>query len=156
MYNVLYQANIGVDFVFPESPSLSEYKVILVPPLYVASDSVLNRLAEYVKNGGHLVLAFKSGFTNEYSTVRWDTMPGPLREAAGFHYQEFSNLKARFRSREIRFMRVTTTWFPIGRNADLPTRQKHSPITTIRFLESTQPSRRMPSAKARSRMKERC
>ena len=94
MYRTLYQANIGVDFVFPESNNLSEYKVILVPPLYVASDAVLNRLAEYVKNGGHVVMAFKSGFTNEYSTVRWDTMPGPLREAAGFHYQEFSNLKS--------------------------------------------------------------
>ncbi|MGB2627817.1 MAG: beta-galactosidase [Candidatus Acidiferrum sp.] len=94
MYKVLYQANIGVDFVFPESTNLSEYKVIFVPPLYVASDAVLNRLSEYVKNGGHVVMAFKSGFTNEYSTVRWVTMPGPLREAAGFHYQEFSNLKS--------------------------------------------------------------
>ena len=39
------------------------------------------------------MLAFKSGFTNEYSTVRWTRMPGPLREAAGFSYQEFSTLK---------------------------------------------------------------
>jgi len=40
-----------------------------------------------------VVMAFKSGFCNEYSTVRWETMPGPLRSAAGFHYQEFSSLK---------------------------------------------------------------
>jgi beta-galactosidase len=46
-----------------------------------------------VKNGGHLVLAFKSGFCDEYSTVRWTRAPGPLREAAGFSYQEFANLK---------------------------------------------------------------
>jgi beta-galactosidase len=91
-YNTLYKANIGVDFVFPESTSLSEYKVIVVPPLYVASDVLLARLSAYVKNGGHLVMSFKSGFCNEYSTVRWDMMPGPLREAAGFHYQEFSSL----------------------------------------------------------------
>ncbi len=38
------------------------------------------------------VLAFKSGFTNEYSTVRDVMAPGPLRAAAGFHYQEFTNL----------------------------------------------------------------
>ena len=93
MYKVLYRANIGVDFVFPESTNLPEYKVIVVPPLYVASDALLKRLAEYVKNGGRLVVAFKSGFCNEYSTVRWEMMPGPLREAAGIHYQEFSNLK---------------------------------------------------------------
>ena len=37
-------------------------------------------------------MAFKSGFTNEYSTVRDTMAPGPLRAAAGFHYQEFTNL----------------------------------------------------------------
>jgi beta-galactosidase len=93
MYKAFYHANVGVDFVFPESANLSDYKVIVVPPLYIASDSLLTRLVEYAKNGGHLVLGFKSGFCNEFSTVRWEMMPGPLKEAAGFHYQEFSSLK---------------------------------------------------------------
>ncbi|MBZ5663441.1 MAG: beta-galactosidase [Acidobacteriia bacterium] len=92
MYDTLYRLKCGVDFVFPESTNLSDYKVVVVPPLYVASDEVLNRLAEYVRGGGHLVMAFKSGFTNQYDTVRWSMAPGPLRKAAGFHYQEFSNL----------------------------------------------------------------
>jgi beta-galactosidase len=92
MYRTLYHNNVGVDFIFPENTKLSDYKVILVPPLYVASDEVLNRLVEYVRNGGHLVVAFKSGFTNEYDTVRWSMAPGPLRKAAGFRYQEFSTL----------------------------------------------------------------
>ena len=38
-------------------------------------------------------MTFKSGFTNENSAVRWERAPGPLREAAGFTYQEFSNLE---------------------------------------------------------------
>jgi beta-galactosidase len=46
-----------------------------------------------VKNGGHVVMTFKSGFANENSAVRWVRAPGPLREAAGFSYQEFSNLE---------------------------------------------------------------
>lgn len=93
MYHVLYHSNVGVDFVFPDSTNFSDYKVIVVPPLYIASDSLLNRLADYVKNGGHLAVAFKSGFCNEYSTVRSEMMPGPLQQAAGFHYQEFSSLR---------------------------------------------------------------
>jgi hypothetical protein len=37
-------------------------------------------------------MAFKSGFTNQHSAL-WDVMaPGPLRAAAGFHYQEFTSL----------------------------------------------------------------
>src|SRR3984893_3639113 len=70
MYRVLYRANIGVDFVFPESMNLADYKVIVVPSLYIASDALLQRLADYVRGGGNLVMAFKSGFCNEYSTVR--------------------------------------------------------------------------------------
>ena len=93
MYDALYRANIGVDFILPDTAGLARYKVIVVPPLYVAGDATLKRLSDYVHDGGNLVVAFKSGFCNEYSTVRWEMAPGPLREAAGFHYQEFSGLQ---------------------------------------------------------------
>jgi beta-galactosidase len=93
MYRALYKLNVGIDVIFPDSTSISDYKVIVVPPLYVASDEVLSRLADYVHAGGHVVMAFKSGFCNEDSTVRWSMAPGPLRKAAGFRYQEFSNLR---------------------------------------------------------------
>jgi beta-galactosidase len=92
LYRALYRLNVGVDFVFPETADLSEYKVVVVPPLYVASDATLKRLVDYARAGGHLVLTLKSGFCDEYSTVRASMAPGPLREAAGIHYQEFSNL----------------------------------------------------------------
>jgi beta-galactosidase len=93
MYGALYRSNVGVDFVFPQSQNFSDYKMLVVPPLYIASDALLQKLSDYVKGGGHLVLAFKSGFCNEFSTVRWTKAPGPLREAAGFYYQEFANIR---------------------------------------------------------------
>ncbi|UCF39366.1 MAG: beta-galactosidase [Acidobacteriota bacterium] len=92
MHRALYDMNVGVDFVFSQTEDFSKYKVILVPPLYVADDALLNRLSKFVENGGHILMSFKSGFTNEYNTVRWTKAPGPLREAAGFYYQEFSSL----------------------------------------------------------------
>lgn len=92
MYGALYRLKVGVDFVFPEQRDWSRYKVLLVPPLYIASDELLERLTAFVEQGGHAVVAFKSGFANEYSTVRWQRAPGPLRRAAGFSYQEFSSL----------------------------------------------------------------
>jgi beta-galactosidase len=92
MYNALYDLNVEPDFVRAGDPSLSRYKVLLVPPLYSASDQELQQVSDYVKNGGQVVMAFKSGFTNEYSTVRDVMAPGPLRDVAGFHYQEFTNL----------------------------------------------------------------
>ncbi len=92
MWNALYDLNIEPDFIQAGDSNLARYKVILVPPLYGASDTVLQQISDYVKEGGHVVMAFKSGFTNQFSTVRDVMAPGPLRAAAGFHYQEFTNL----------------------------------------------------------------
>ncbi|MFN7994674.1 MAG: beta-galactosidase [Bryobacteraceae bacterium] len=93
LYRCLYQLNAGVDFVAAEDPDFSGYEVLVVPPLYIASDALLEKISEFAKGGGHVLMSFKSGFANEYSTVRWTMAPGPLRAACGFHYQEFSNLR---------------------------------------------------------------
>ncbi|MGH9501407.1 MAG: beta-galactosidase [Terriglobales bacterium] len=93
LHRSLYQANVGADFVFPDTADFSQYKLLIVPALYVADDALLKKIADYVHRGGHVLMTFKSGFTNENSAVRWERAPGPLREAAGFTYQEFSNLE---------------------------------------------------------------
>jgi beta-galactosidase len=92
MYNALYALNVEPDIVHAEDGSLTRYKVVLVPPLYSASDQVLQGLADYVRSGGHVVMAFKSGFADQHSTVRHEMAPGPLRAAAGFRYQEFTSV----------------------------------------------------------------
>ena len=93
LHKALYDLNVGADFVFAEQPDFGGYDVLVVPPLYVASDALLQRIADFAKGGGHVLLTLKSGFTNEWDTVRWTRAPGPLREAAGVSYQEFSSLK---------------------------------------------------------------
>ncbi len=97
LHRALYDANVGADFVFTSSATLAldlaKYKLVLVPSLYIATDAQLKAIADYVKGGGHVLMNFKSGFANENSAVRWVRAPGPLREAAGFSYQEFSSLE---------------------------------------------------------------
>jgi beta-galactosidase len=94
LHRALYDLNVGADFVFAEEPDFEGYDVLVVPPLYVASDALLQKIADFAKAGGHVLLTLRSGFTNEWDTVRWTRAPGPLREACGFSYQEFSSLKA--------------------------------------------------------------
>ena len=93
LHRALYRANVGTDFVFPTTTDFSQYKLLIVPSLYSADDALLKRIADYVHAGGHVLMTFKSGFTNENSAVRWELAPGPLRDAAGFTYQEFSSLE---------------------------------------------------------------
>lgn len=92
-HRLLYESNVGVDFIFPENPELEKYSLVIIPSLYVASDDLLKKISNYVKNGGHVIMQFKSGFTDENSTVRSVMAPGPLREACGFYYQEFTSFK---------------------------------------------------------------
>jgi beta-galactosidase len=90
MYDVLYNMNVGVDFIDPSSRQLEKYKLIVVPALYAAPDSLLRRLNLFVKNGGHVVYTFKSGFSDEHNKVRSVRQPGIISEACGITYSEFT------------------------------------------------------------------
>jgi beta-galactosidase len=92
MHRVLYASNVGVDFIRPEQGNFSDYRVVVVPALYISDDVLLQKLSDYVKSGGHVVMTCKSGFADENSAVRSVRAPGPLREAAGLSYEEFSSL----------------------------------------------------------------
>lgn len=93
LYEALYRMNVECDFITTGSQNIEQYKLIIVPPLYVASDDFLEKLNHFAFNGGHILYAFKSGFCNENVQVRMDMMPAKLREAAGFYYQQFTNTK---------------------------------------------------------------
>lgn len=92
MHRALYDLNIEADLVPAGSQDLSRYRLLLVPPLYAASDSALDAVSRFVEQGGHAVVAFKTGFADEESTVRTEVQPARLRKAAGIHYREFTSL----------------------------------------------------------------
>lgn len=90
IYDALYRMNVECDFVWPESEDLSQYKAIFVPALYAAPDSTLERLNQYVKDGGTLVVTFKSGFANENVKVHADAQSHILKDALGISYDQFT------------------------------------------------------------------
>jgi beta-galactosidase len=89
MYDQMYRMNIGCDFVYPESCNFDDYSLLLVPALYTASDELLEKLNQFVENGGHIVYTFKSGFTDEDVKVRATRQPGLIHEACGITYSMF-------------------------------------------------------------------
>lgn len=90
LYDALYKINVGVDFVDPSSNNLERYKLIVVPALYAAPDSLLTRLNNFVKNGGHILYTFKSGFSDQNVKVRTVVQPGIINEACGISYSQFT------------------------------------------------------------------
>lgn len=90
VYDALYRMNVGVDFVDPSSTNLEQYRLIVVPALYAAPDSLLRRLNGFVKNGGHVVYTFKSGFADEHVKARATPQPGLIGEACGVSFTQFT------------------------------------------------------------------
>lgn len=89
MYDALYKMNIGCDFVDPSSTNIEDYRILIVPSLYAAPDSLLHRLNQFVKDGGHIVYALRSGFSDENVKVRSSHQPGIIGEACGIYYSQF-------------------------------------------------------------------
>ena len=90
IYDALYQMNIECDFVWPESDNLEQYKAIFVPALYAAPDELLERLKQYVADGGYLITTFKTAYTDENVKVYHDAFPHVLSECLGISYSNFT------------------------------------------------------------------
>jgi len=102
LYETLYKMNIECDFADHTVGDLSKYKLIVVPSLYAASDEEIEKLNNYVANGGHIIYAFKSGFSNENVQVRQTMQPGMLTDVCGIRYQQFTNMD-RVKLKDCRF-----------------------------------------------------
>lgn len=89
-YDALYRQNIGCDLIHPESPELESYKMLIVPALYAAPDSLLERLNHFVKNGGHVIYGLRSGFADADVKVRAELQPGRIRDVCGVSYSQFT------------------------------------------------------------------
>ena len=91
-YDALYRMNIEADILSPSSTAaLSDYKLIVVPSLYAASDAEIAKLNDYAKAGGRVLYTFRSGFSDENTKVRYAVQPGAISEAAGVRYSQFTN-----------------------------------------------------------------
>lgn len=90
MYDALFKMNVECDFIWPESENLSKYKMIVVPALYAAPDELLERLNQYVEEGGVLVATFKTAFANENVKVSHEVQPHILKECMGVKYHQFT------------------------------------------------------------------
>jgi beta-galactosidase len=89
-YDALYRMNVGVDVIDPSTADVSRYKLLIVPALYAAPDALLVRLNQFVKDGGHIVYTFKSGFSDEHVKVRSTPQPGLIGDVCGVSYTEFT------------------------------------------------------------------
>jgi len=78
----LTKLNINCDVV-DFNCDLSKYKLVILPAYNISNKKNAEKLKEYTKAGGNVVITFRSGNKDEYNKINGLTLPGYFRELTG-------------------------------------------------------------------------
>jgi beta-galactosidase len=87
-YRPLREQSQSVDVIDIDAP-LDGYKVVELPGLNVISQTHADRLMEYVRNGGHLLLGPRSAMKDKFNALQPERQPGPLAAFLGGRVDQF-------------------------------------------------------------------
>ena len=91
-YHALRKIAQSIDIVSPDV-ALDQYKLVVAPDLYLIPKERAERLATYVRNGGHLVLGPRSGLKDEFNALLPNRQPGYLADPLGGQVEQFYALE---------------------------------------------------------------
>ncbi|MCM1038016.1 MAG: beta-galactosidase [Ruminococcus sp.] len=92
IYDALYQMNVECDILCDsDTDRFSQYSLLITPALYSASDTLIEALRTYVKQGGHLFSTFKTAVSDPMLKIYHDDQPHALTEVFGMTYDQFTN-----------------------------------------------------------------
>ncbi|MEU6713617.1 beta-galactosidase [Nonomuraea sp. NPDC046802] len=87
-YTPLWERHYPVDVVSAAS-SLDGYKVLVVPNAYLIDDAGAERIIEFARDGGTVIMSFFSGVVDDRNRVRPDGYPGAFRRLIGAKIDEY-------------------------------------------------------------------
>lgn len=150
LYDTLFSLNVETDILFPSmADKLASYDLVMVPALYAASESLLQKLSDYVAEGGCLLASFKTGFAMEDATVYPDQPPHGLTSCLGIGYSLFTvpenvgltgddfSLSDEERKASVWMELVTPTTAQVIAHYDHPYWHKYAAITRNTFEKGT-------------------
>jgi len=90
-YRTFWEKDIPVDVITKEQ-DFSNYKLLIVPMLYLASEETISSLKTFVQNGGTLVMTYISGIVNEHDLTYLGGWHKDLQEIFGMKPVETDTL----------------------------------------------------------------
>ena len=88
-YKALWLNRVNIDVIPPEAP-FDNYKIVAAPSLYLASESLIEKLRSYVHKGGTLVLTPRSFVKDEHNRVNINL--DKVHELTGARIKEYTRL----------------------------------------------------------------
>ncbi|WP_207671457.1 beta-galactosidase [Clostridium thermarum] len=90
-YKAFWKKGVPVDIINMDC-DFSKYKLLIAPMLYMVRPGVAERIEEFVKAGGTLVVTYWSGIVDENDRCFLGGFPGPLRKVLGIWAEEIDCL----------------------------------------------------------------
>lgn len=91
-YEALTNVGIPVDILSTKS-DLSEYKMVILPALYLVTEALAERIRRFVTAGGHIVATYLTAYVGPSNLCYLNGFPGAgLRELFGIRNEEADNL----------------------------------------------------------------
>lgn len=92
LYDAFYELNLECDILSTEDTELfSQYRILVTPALYSASDALITALKDYVEQGGYLISTFKTAFSDPVLKIYADDQPHGLTDVFGMTYDQFTD-----------------------------------------------------------------
>ncbi|HEY0316115.1 MAG TPA: beta-galactosidase, partial [Sphingomonas sp.] len=80
---------LGAVDIVAASDDLDRYALVFAPSLNVIPQALADRLAAYVRGGGHLVLGPRAGMKDAFNRLAVQRQPGPLADILGGRVEQF-------------------------------------------------------------------
>lgn len=91
-YTALHGQQISTAIIAPDA-DITPYKLVIVPSLYITEPATVERLRQYVENGGVLLLTMRSGFKDQHNTVVDLPLPGLFADLCGIEIEDMDVLR---------------------------------------------------------------
>ena len=91
-YRGIREQHCMVD-ILPDAGDLDSYQIVICPSLHLMKDGLSQKLTEFVRAGGTLILGPRSGARNEENTWPGEPLPLELSKLAGIQIEEFYALE---------------------------------------------------------------
>lgn len=91
-YEALWRHSIAIDVIDMEQP-LDDYKIVVIPMLYMLRAKIAERLQKFVEQGGILVATYVTGYVNENDLCFLGGFPGDgLKQVFGVWEEEIDSI----------------------------------------------------------------
>ena len=89
LHRAFIALGLNVDII-GQHETLDGYKIVCAPELYVQAEGVAQRLEDFAKQGGTVILTTRSGVKDEHNNACMTQLPGIYREMTGVHAVEYA------------------------------------------------------------------